>query len=358
MGSMIFAGDIILLQNVKITKFRNVLEAATTHISSLLVLVHSHELSDSKAIDEFVPHGLLRKTANAKLRRVVNWVRRTESALRHAQKGDSSQRKGKTIKNWKTCEEKQSMDRLSVSEALRLTNACHAKVLAYIGEIFMPFLARPDEFEDGQLFVSKRLMTTIKNTIIEDLISQGCKLCGSPMGNMSSPEQTGLPLYCKKGSSYQHDICSIYRPFLMYVRDEYGEMPFLVKNNAAEILFGNISAENVYKCYQGESRGHDHGCHRRQQCHSHWARDCRPTCKSVDLIRDNKNAGTMQAELDCSRAKLNFYRIWLILVKTLLQHDKNSPFCFEIIVNSDDDIENGRFELVSFTMPCYENGKP
>jgi len=43
------------------------------------------------AVDELVAHGQLGETAKAKLRRVVNWVRHTESALRHVQKAYSCQ---------------------------------------------------------------------------------------------------------------------------------------------------------------------------------------------------------------------------------------------------------------------------
>lgn len=124
--------------------------------------------------------------------------------------------------------------------------------------------------------------------------------------------------------------------------DEGGGVPLLVKNTAAEILFGNVTAENVYKCYQDEKRGHDTRRHR-------------PL--SPGNCDENKNVGSLEVEHAPPRTNPNFYRIWLILVKALLQHDKNSPFCLEIKVDTDMDIENGRFELVSFAMPCYESSK-
>ncbi|XP_020270380.1 uncharacterized protein LOC109845531 isoform X5 [Asparagus officinalis] len=219
MGSMVVAGDIILLQNVKIVEFRNLLEAATVHISSLLVLVHSCELHACKAIDELVTHGQLGERARAKLERVVNWVQHTESALQHVQKEDLCQKKEKAIKNWKACEGMKSMDCLSISEALQIAITCNTKFHAYIAEMFTPFISKSNEYKDEQLFVSKRLSAMVKTNIVEDLISKGCRLCGSPIDSRSVPEQVKLPLYCKKGSNYHHDISMIYRPF-MSLHDE------------------------------------------------------------------------------------------------------------------------------------------
>lgn len=48
MGSMAVAGDIILLQNVKITRFGDFVEARTIHCSSLQCLVHPCESLGSK----------------------------------------------------------------------------------------------------------------------------------------------------------------------------------------------------------------------------------------------------------------------------------------------------------------------
>ncbi|KAL9262178.1 hypothetical protein AKJ16_DCAP14339 [Drosera capensis] len=40
MASLVSAGDVVLLQNVKITTFANVIEAKTVHCSAVLTLVH------------------------------------------------------------------------------------------------------------------------------------------------------------------------------------------------------------------------------------------------------------------------------------------------------------------------------
>ena len=145
----------------------------------------------------------------------------------------------------------------------------------------------------------------------------------------------------------------------LYVWDQGGQIPLLVKNKAAETLFGNVTAENVYKCYQeSENQRPDHAHDRKQQNHSNQSISHYPeSCRSNALTNENQNLGSEQVDCSRSRMKPNFYQIWLILVKTLLQHGKNSPFRFEITVDGDKDIGNGRFELVSFIMPCYESGK-
>lgn len=45
----------------------------------------------------------------------------------------------------------------------------------------MIFISRSDEYEVEQMYVSKRLSTTVKNNIIDDLISIGCTKCSAPM---------------------------------------------------------------------------------------------------------------------------------------------------------------------------------
>lgn len=63
--------------------------------------------------------------------------------------------------------------------------------------------------------------------------------------------------------------------------------------------------------------------------------------------------GKLQADdAKVDRAKTpNFHRIWLILIRVLLQQEKNSCLRFEINVNTGVNQENGRFELVSVIMP-------
>lgn len=59
-------------------------------------------------------------------------------------------------------------------------------------------------------------------------------------------------LYRERCSNRLHAVGLIYRPFMLYVWDELEYMPLLVRNKAAELLFGNIRAERVYQCYRGK----------------------------------------------------------------------------------------------------------
>jgi hypothetical protein len=142
----------------------------------------------------------------------------------------------------------------------------------------------------------------------------------------------------------------------LYVWDESKYLPLLVRNKAAEVLFGNIKAERVYLCYRGQNN------------------DSNPNPK--DVLKDNhfcaivsnhpKAASGFQGssssyadkslewtEIHCCDNKINFYSIWLIFLKLLLQQGKNSPLKFEVTVNASLDRENGRFEMVSMSMPCF-----
>lgn len=51
--------------------------------------------------------------------------------------------------------------------------------------------------------------------------------------------------------------------------------------------------------------------------------------------------------------RFNFYHVWLIFLKLLMKQGKNSPLKLEIIVDPNLDVENGKFELVSATLPCF-----
>ncbi|XP_058097177.1 uncharacterized protein LOC131242504 isoform X2 [Magnolia sinica] len=181
MASMIFAGDIVLLQNVKIVKFGDVLEAATVQFSSLLPLVHPFELLASKGVDELLGQCRVGRTTKEKLKKVVRWVQQTGSMLHNVQENFL----GKDIaqqKNWKVHEERKSQDCISISELLCITESCNATFYACIGEIFLPFMWKPnEEFEKEKMFVSKRVSMMADNNVVEDLVCTGCKLCGSPI---------------------------------------------------------------------------------------------------------------------------------------------------------------------------------
>ncbi|GAB2271543.1 hypothetical protein Dimus_006376 [Dionaea muscipula] len=74
MASLVSAGDIILLQNVKITTFANVIEAKTVQFSSILPLVHPFESLFSKGMDHLLGSCRVGKTVKDKLKKVIEWV--------------------------------------------------------------------------------------------------------------------------------------------------------------------------------------------------------------------------------------------------------------------------------------------
>lgn len=174
------------------------------------------------------------------------------------------------------------------------------------------------------------LLQTDKCRITEELICVGCTACGFPM-------DPRLPLYCSKASKYVHDIGQIYRPFLLHVWDQTGLLPLLVKNKAATILFGQLTAEKVYTCFMQKSVN-----------------------KSSSFLNHGEFRSSGSSQLACKdhvsaangdRNRPDFHRIWLILVKVLLKQQE-SPFLFEVDVDDEKSIENGKFEMISLRMPC------
>ncbi|KAM6543726.1 hypothetical protein CsatB_008173 [Cannabis sativa] len=236
MASMVVPGDIVLLQNVKLTKYGDVVEGRMIHCSTLLPLIHHHNSLASKGMDELV-------------------------------------------------------------------EAC-------------------------------RIGTTTKEKLTK----------GS--NNWSRLENEAAPLYCSKSVNRLHVVDFIYRPFMLYIWDESEYTLLLVKNKAAELLFGNITAERVYSSFRER----------------HGDQNVDPDPVDASLL---KRYGMLE-DLGCctsaanSSLKLkskpivntvNFYLIWLILLRALLQERKNSPLKFEVSVNTGLDKENGRFEMESVWIP-------
>ncbi|KAL5715281.1 hypothetical protein ACHQM5_017119 [Ranunculus cassubicifolius] len=309
MGSKIVSGDVILLQNVKIVRFGGAVEAGTVQVSSLISLVHPLELLISKGVEELASGCRVAETTKEKLKKVIKWVQRTRPAQNCVQ-AHTPQRKQLTT-NWKVHEERVVHDCNSISELLCRNQCCKETFSAFVGEIFLPFTSGgPEkEIEEGMMFIRRRLFIKGNEKLVEDLICLGCKLCSYPMASDDGSllEQRRFPLYCQISSNRLHDICSIYRPFLLYVWDESDYIPLLVKNKGAEVLFGNITAERVYSSYM---------------------------------------------ENNSQVKKCNFHRIWLVLLGVLLQQGlQNSCLRFQVNVNTELSMERGRFELLSATMP-------
>jgi hypothetical protein len=127
----------------------------------------------------------------------------------------------------------------------------------------------------------------------------------------------------------------------IYVRDQSGQVPVYVRNKVAETLFGNIIADDVSECYK--------------------SRHCMllDTCESGSPSTYRMLDGTSKIGITKRKRtgkKPDFHLIWLILVKCLLNPAKNSPFCFQVSVSPEKNVENGRFELVSLTIPIPKDG--
>ncbi|KAK4572898.1 hypothetical protein RGQ29_031054 [Quercus rubra] len=352
-------GDVILLQNVKIAKFGDFVEARTVQCSSLQCLIHPHESLLSKGVDDLIANCRVGTITKEKLRRVIEWLQQSGSTLCNLNL-HTDQKKGHFLRNWKVLEETKSRDCYSLSEVSRLSNSCKAVFHASIGEFFLPFTQQPlGDSEKEKMFISRRLYKTGDTSLLEDLICTGCQLCGSPLDlqySKSMFEQNSIPLYCSESSNRLHAVSLIYRPLMLYVWDESEYLPLLVRNKAAEILFGNIRAERVYLCYREEK--HDwkpdpkdvhkdrHFCTRVSN-HPKAAAGF-PGSFSSDPEMSLKGKGKQSCD-----KKMNLYFIWLFFLKLLLQQGKNSPLKFEVTVNASLDRENGRFQMVSMSMPCF-----
>ncbi|WJX57711.1 hypothetical protein P8452_43239 [Trifolium repens] len=323
MESMVSAGDVVLLQNV----------------------------------EELITGCRIGITAKEKLRRVIKWVRQSRPTICNINLQSTKQNEYRP-RNWTVQEEREPQDCCSLMEVSHLTTSCNTTVLASICAIVPLRKARtPGDTVKENIFLSRRVCKTEGNNLVEDLLCTGCQLCGSPLDSES--EQNAFPLACLKSSSRLHAVCSIYRPFMLYVWDESYFMPVLVKNKAAEILFGNMKAENVYSSYREQMLNQNPSPKNK----------CKDTVADGRLYNDPRlsqeglpSASTLEEEdksLQLEEKQLrtkpfNFYHVWLIFVKLLLKQGKNSPLKFEIIVNPSLNVENGKFEMVSATFPCLQ----
>ncbi|KAG7024779.1 hypothetical protein SDJN02_13597 [Cucurbita argyrosperma subsp. argyrosperma] len=351
MAATAIPGDVVLLQNVKLRKFGDSVEATTVQCSSLVCIIHPYETLFSEGVDELTANCRVGLVAKEKLRKVVEWVKGARSTFRNI-KWHSDQSlvfnlfydQNHFFRNWKLPEKRMSRDCFSLSEVLCLTESCKVIFDASVGEMFsLPPLIELDEPRKEKLFVSRRLYDEEDFDLAEDLICTGCQLCGTPLGLESGSvvDQISAPLYCSKSLNRLHVVSMIYRPFMLYVWDESECIPLLVKNQAAEILFGNIKADKIYSHYS---------------CHKSYSHP------NSEAIVESSHSGAPVANSPRAiekeqRPSNNLYFIWLILLKMLLQQGKNSPLKFEVTVNTSLDRENGRFEMVSSTFPCSSTNR-
>ncbi|KAK3144633.1 hypothetical protein QOZ80_4AG0315690 [Eleusine coracana subsp. coracana] len=324
-SSAIIAGDVLLLQNIKIIEFRNGLEGRASQESAFQVLLNSKELKDSEGIHGLISSCKVGDATRSKLKRVAQWIMHTKFDL-----GESHHQV--ISKNWKEVTEKESTNVLSISELLCESKSCNVTILACINKVVL--LSSPISHQKGHSSVIEKHSMKNNNDIVRDFIAAGCKLCGLPLYEKKLHGENTSAIDCPNNPKYQHFPGEIYKPFMLYVCDQSGQVPLLVRNKAAEILFANIAADDVSECYKS------HQCMLLETFES-------GNLTTSDMIESASNKEI--AKRRKTEQKPNFHLIWLIMVKCLL--GKNSPFCFQISVNPEKNVEDGRFELVSMTMP-------
>ncbi|KAI4320521.1 hypothetical protein MLD38_033992 [Melastoma candidum] len=325
-------GDVILLQNVKIVKFGHGVEARTVHCSSIVRLVHPHELLSGE-VDELLQKCKVGIAAKDKLKKVIGWVKTNGSV--HLKRQQLS-------RNWKP--EEECRDCNSLAELLHQSNLYKATFHASIGEIFLPLHSTTaHEVEKEMMFISCRLDSIHGTSLAEDFICTGCQLCGSPLG-LHSRDPTGKHgsdlLYCDKSPNRLHAIGLIFRPFLLYVWDDMDCLPLLVRNKAAEILFGNIRADRLHDCIKGKLPQYKSGFMSLPEHHSNGHRS--PTGESTHNKRKSSKG-------------IDLHYVWMVMMKAMLQPQKNSPLKFETTINNATNKDEERLEMVNVTMPCFKS---
>ncbi|KAM3320189.1 hypothetical protein P3S67_007389 [Capsicum chacoense] len=344
--STLLAGDIILLQNVKITKVGELIEARTVHCSTLQCIIHSFKPLFSKGVDELMHSCRIGTAAKDKLQKIVTWL----------QQGAAVDLKNHQASiNWKVHEETKSQNCISLQDLSDLPDSCKATLYASIGEIFLPVTWRHlPESDVESMFISKRLYVHSDCNVADDLITAGCHLCGTPLSYDSSSGsiRNASSLYCEESSNHLHAVSMIYRPFMLYVWDDTMYAPLLVKNKAAEVLFGNIGAEEVFSCYKRLKDGKNHSSN--LVCGRNGKDERTVTGECISVIDTScTNEGKDLKEKNKFDVRPNFYLIWLILLKLLLQQENNSPLKFKVTINATRDCECGRYEMISVSLPSF-----
>ncbi|XP_010680620.2 uncharacterized protein LOC104895466 isoform X1 [Beta vulgaris subsp. vulgaris] len=346
-ASSVSAGDFLFLRNVQVMEFRAMVEARSVPYSSFLPLIHTYTYSSllSPGVDDLVTSCPLVETAKEKLRRVIHWVRvnQTSSLPRTTLSNQTP-----ASPNWKVHKQEKPRDCLLLSQVLALSAPCKAVFHASIGEVLLQSL--PLVLEKERRFLSRRLVTKT-DIIVEDMISTGCQLCGLPLCSDSTSVGKDSPLYCGKSSNRLHIVGFIYRPFMLYVWDKSEYIPLLVTNKAAELLFGNITAEKVYLSYKDDQKD-PQKLKNPVKAHVNVQDSVKVEEKRIE---SSPSVGAMGLETrrnyNDSRSR-NFYLIWLIVLKMLLLQGKNSLLKFEAHVNPSLEPEDGRFQMITVSMPC------
>ncbi|XP_006358251.1 uncharacterized protein [Solanum tuberosum] len=350
LASTLVAGDIVLLQNVKITRVSGLIEARTVHCSTLQCIVHSYKSIASKGVDDLMRSCRIGTASKDKLQKIVTLL----------QQGAAVELKNHQASiNWKVHEETKSQDCISLKYLSDLPDSCKTTIYASVGELFLPITWRHlPESDVGSMFISKRLYVHSDCNVADDLITAGCHLCGTPLSDESSSGsiKNASSLYCQESSNHLHAVSMIYRPFMLYVWDDSMYVPLLVKNKAAEMLFGNIRAEDVFSCYKRQDRT-NHASNlvsRKQGMAESTVLKHSVAGEGVSVTDTSRaNEGKELKEKNKFDVRPNFYLVWLILLKLLLQQENNSPLKLKVTINATRDCECGRYEMISVSLPSF-----
>ncbi|XP_076891216.1 uncharacterized protein LOC143542534 [Bidens hawaiensis] len=211
--SALNAGNVILLQNVKVTQFGDAVEARTVHQSSIKCLIDSYESICSEGVDNLMKVQNIGVASKEKLKKVIEWVLHVEPILFKRPSHDF--KRNQKSANWKLPEETQHKESLSLAEVSNLTNSCNASFFASVSEMFLPMIF--PESEEERMFIRSRICSSAYRNLTEDLICTGCQLCGAPLNSEfgSRIEEKTVPLYCQISSNWLHVLGLIYRPFLV-----------------------------------------------------------------------------------------------------------------------------------------------
>ncbi|EMS67999.1 hypothetical protein TRIUR3_20461 [Triticum urartu] len=282
--------------HIKIVEFRNGLEGRASQMSAVQILMNSKDLVQPEGIDEFIINCKVGNATRSKLRRVSEWIV-------HTKRTRAENHQQVMLKNWKERMKNDSTDLLSISELLPQSKPCNLNIYASIGKIVLMGSLGPEM--KGQLSVIEKHSLNGHNDIVRDFITTGCKLCGLPLYQKNLHGGSTYPIDCPDNPKYLHVVGQIYKPFMIYVQDQTGQVPVVVKNKVAEALFSNISADDVSECYN--------------------SRHCMlvDTCESGSSSTSGMLDGTGKigiAKRKRTKRKLDFHLIWPILMKCALSY--------------------------------------
>ncbi|KAL2893197.1 Pyridine nucleotide-disulfide oxidoreductase domain-containing protein 1 [Bienertia sinuspersici] len=349
LASAVTAGDILFFRNVKVIRYGSMVEARSVEYTSILRLIHPYATILSRGVDDLVSScQLVVGTAKDKLRKVINWVHHSTSNTTLALSNmttSASNVNALVSPNWKLHQHQKATQCFLLSQLLHLSTPCKA---LFYGSVAQVLCHHPDSHKQKLLLSIDSLSSSTKtDMIVQHMICIGCLFCGSPL-----PSPSTTPLCCPNNYNRPHTVGFIYSPFLLYIWDNSEYVPLLVTNKAAEVLFGNITAEKVYQSY----KGHMDYPNLKNSCKAQVnAQDDRTVEKKGTALSSSVGSELRVTNHDVK--SLNFYLMWLIVLRMLLLKGKNSSLKFEALVNPCLALEDGRFQMISVSMPYSDSPK-